>query len=160
MRTFSSLKGLPVYVQNSDEQIGKIADLYLAQNGNVIGLLVEGQSFFKRDRLLPITSILSYSDERITVDDITSLRPVQHIEGAYFLYKHGELAGKTVLTDKGKKLGLLDDVYFQEEVGTIIGYEVTEGFFTDITEGKKLVSTSEDLRVSKEAIVVHVNSNL
>lgn len=160
MRTFSSIKGLPIFLKNTDRAIGKISDLYLNQDGNVIGLIIEGKSFLKRDRLLPINSILSYKDERILVDNTRALQPFQQIDGAYFLYKHGELAGKAVLTDKGKRLGLLDDVYFQEEVGTIIGYEVTDGFFADITEGKKIVSTEDSLHVGKEAIVVHVNSNL
>lgn len=39
------------------------------------------------------------------------------------------------MSNEGKKLGLLEDVYFMEEVGTIVGYELTDGFFSDITEG-------------------------
>jgi uncharacterized protein YrrD len=105
-----------------------------------------------------IHSILSFHDSGIVLNDISSLQPVSNEKGAYF--KYGDLAGKTVLTSAGNKLGLLDDVYIQESVGTIIGYEVTDGFFTDITEGKKVISTNKALRVGKDAIVVDVKSNL
>jgi len=75
----------------------------------------------------------------------------------YFLHTHHGLFRKPLLSSEGQKLGLLEDVYFTEEVGTIIGYEVTDGFFADITEGKKVIKTNEPLKIGEDVIVVSIN---
>ena len=46
-----------------------------------------------------------------------------------------------MISEEGEPLGFLKDVYFQEEVGTIVGYEITDGFFSDITEGKQVIKS-------------------
>ncbi|MFK4997612.1 PRC-barrel domain-containing protein [Bacillus sp. N9] len=61
------------------------------------------------------------------------------------------------LSNEGKQLGLLDDVYFLEEVGTIVGYELTDGFFSDITEGKRVIRTPIPPKIGKDAMIVSVN---
>ena len=52
---------------------------------------------------------------------------------------------------------MLDDVYFLEEVGTIVGYELTDGFFSDITQGKRVIRTPHPPKIGKDAIIVSVN---
>ena len=46
-----------------------------------------------------------------------------------------------MMTKEGERLGILEDVYFMEEVGTIVGYELSDGFFSDIMEGKRVVKS-------------------
>ena len=46
-----------------------------------------------------------------------------------------------MISKEGERLGLLEDVYFLEEVGTIVGYELSDGFFSDIMEGKRVIKT-------------------
>ena len=53
-----------------------------------------------------------------------------------------------MLTAEGEKLGLLEDVYFMEELGTIIGYEVTEGLVADLVEGRRVVKTNASLTIA------------
>ena len=36
-----------------------------------------------------------------------------------------------------------------EEVGTIIGYELSDGFFSDIMEGKRVVKADNHLRLGR-----------
>jgi uncharacterized protein YrrD len=49
----------------------------------------------------------------------------------------------------------LEDVYFQEEVGTIIGYELSDGFFSDLVEGRRMIKKPNKLFIGKDALVVH-----
>jgi uncharacterized protein YrrD len=53
-----------------------------------------------------------------------------------------------LLTAEGEKLGLLEDVYFLEEVGTIVGYEVTEGLVADLVEGRRVVKSNSKLTIA------------
>ena len=67
-----------------------------------------------------------------------------------------KLSGRPLLTSEGEKLGLVEDVYFMEELGTIVGYEVTEGLIADIKEGRKVVKTEHPLTIGKDILVIQL----
>ncbi|OAS84977.1 MULTISPECIES: PRC-barrel domain-containing protein [Metabacillus] len=155
MRTFSKLKGLPVYSNSNADLLGHIADLCLSSNGSVIGLMMEGKGLFNRDRFVPIESIQALGENGVMVGDKDKLISIQNMKANYSYNTYGDIRYKSVLTREGQKLGLLEDVYFSEKEGTIEAYELTDGFFADIAEGKKVVKASgESLMISKDAIVI------
>lgn len=159
MRTFSLLKDLPVYDEKSAEELGRVSDLCITSDGKVNALIMKGKGLFERDRVVPIESISSIGDDGVMVSDrkLLELLDNEADTPTYFLHTHHGLFRKPLLSSEGQKLGLLEDVYFTEEVGTIIGYEVTDGFFADITEGKKVIKTNEPLKIGEDVIVVSIN---
>ncbi|MEK5441718.1 PRC-barrel domain-containing protein [Fredinandcohnia sp. FSL W7-1320] len=159
MRTFSLLKDLPVYDEKSAEELGRVSDLCITSDGKVNALILKGKGLFERDRVVPIESISSIGDDGVMVSDRSLLELLDNEADTptYFLHTHHGLFRKPLLSSEGQKLGLLEDVYFTEEVGTIIGYEVTDGFFADITEGKKVIKTNEPLKIGEDVIVVSIN---
>ncbi|WP_010678235.1 PRC-barrel domain-containing protein [Bacillus timonensis] len=158
MRTFSLLKDLPVYDETSAEVLGRVSDLCITSDGKVNALIMKGKGLFERDRVVPIQSISSIGDDGVMVTDKTLLERMDNESDTptYFLHTHHGLFRKPLLSSEGQKLGLLEDVYFSEEVGTIIGYEVTDGFFADITEGKKVVKTTQPIKIGEDVIVVSI----
>ena len=59
-----------------------------------------------------------------------------------------------MLTVTGSELGRLENVYFLEEMGTLIGYELTDGFLTDLKEGRKTLHPAERLTWGDDALIV------
>lgn len=157
MRTFSLLKGLPVYELKSGEKIGDVYDLNISSNGIVKGLLIKKGGFFRKSYMIRIENVGSFGWDGVMVEDKKVLEPINSIPDYTFENKQS-LTGKVIMSNEGKKLGLLEDVYFMEEVGTIVGYELTDGFFSDITEGKRVVKTVDPPTIGKDAIIVNVKS--
>ncbi|MDF0726820.1 PRC-barrel domain-containing protein [Cytobacillus sp. S13-E01] len=157
MRTLSLLKGVPVYNEKTGKLLGNVSDICITTTGEVKSLVLDGKGLFSRDRLIPIASIASIGSGGVMVKcNLETLPMVQQNKTTHFISSHHGLFRKPVLSAEGEKLGLLEDVYFQEELGTIIGYELTDGFFADITEGKKVVRTNQPITVGKDVIVVDV----
>jgi uncharacterized protein YrrD len=154
LRTFSLVKGLPVYEQETGKMLGKVSDLCFTNTGKIEGLIMECKKFFERCRYIPMSAITAIGTDGVIVAVSSAIQHVNLSEQSYSLYTHRGIAGKPVITSKGEKLGLLDDVYFHEHLGTIEGYEITEGFFADVTEGKKRIQTVP-LTVGEEAIIVN-----
>ncbi|QGQ47367.1 PRC-barrel domain-containing protein [Metabacillus sediminilitoris] len=155
MRTFSKLKGLPVYSNHDGNILGYVTNLCLSSNGFVHGLMIEGKGLFQRDRFVPIHSIHALGENGVMVDDKNKLLSIQEMRGNYTYSTYDDIHFKTVLTKDGERLGLLEDVYFSEQMGTIEAYELTDGFFADIAEGKKVVKASgEPLTIGKDTIVI------
>lgn len=157
MRTFSLVKGLPVFELKSGAKLGEVCDLSISGDGEVKGLLVKKKSLFNKMNIISMQNIVSFGPDGVMVGQHQVLEPV--IQSPEYTLEHQRgLAGKMIMSSEGEKLGLVQDVYFKEELGTIIGYECTDGFFSDIKEGKRVVKTARPPAIGKDAIIVNVKS--
>lgn len=157
MRTLSRLKGLPVYELASGQKLGEVCDVSISGNGSVVGLLVKKGAFFKKTCQVKVSNVASFGNDGIMVNNQSALEPME-TEPEYTFEHHQSLAGKKLLSKEGEQLGLLEDVYFMEELGTIVGYELTDGFFSDLTNGKRVVRSIGPPAIGKDAIIVTVKS--
>ncbi|KAF0994360.1 PRC-barrel domain-containing protein [Geobacillus sp. TFV-3] len=137
MRTFSDIKGLPLYEQTTGKMVGTIADIWFTSHGAVKGLVAERGGLFGRRRYLPLSAVQSFEKDRVIICDADSFQPFPSFDSGHSLYGERGLAGSMVVAADGTTIGLLDDVYFDGQLGKIDGYEISEGFFSDLTEGKK-----------------------
>jgi|UPI000425B63A uncharacterized protein YrrD len=48
---------------------------------------------------------------------------------------------------------MVKDVYFYEKVGTIVGYKVSDGFFSDLTQGS-IARTLMPAAIGRDAIII------
>lgn len=156
LRTFSLLKGQPVFESKTGAKIGEITDLYITSEGVVTGLLVKKGVFFKHTYFLDIQDVASFGWDGVMIEDDDSLERLK-TNPEYTLNHQHSLNGKMLISKSGESLGLLQDVYFHEELGTIVGYEITDGFFSDITEGKQIIQSEKPPAIGKDAIIVDVN---
>jgi uncharacterized protein YrrD len=147
---------MPVYNENGD-RLGDVSDICIREDGKVSDLLMSSKGLLGKKQRLPIQSIISYGENGIMVSNQAKTSPYKEIESEYTMHHAQPLSKKNTLSPQGEQLGLLDDVYFLEEVGTIIGYELTDGFFSDITEGKRVIRTPDPPKIGKDAIIVSVN---
>lgn len=144
------LKGLPIF-QADGEKLGYIEDLCISGNGEIIGVLMEKGLVFKKFMLIHLTDILSLGEDGMIVTEKPSLMEIE--EGQNRL---ATLIGKPLFSSSGEQLGRIDDVYFQEKLGTIIGYECSDGFFNDMVEGKNIITCSNLQSIGKDAVIVNM----
>ncbi len=159
LRTFSILKGLPVYEKSRGEKLGEVYDLHISNTGIVKGLLLKTGALFKKSFFIAIDDVASFGWDGVMVEDPTSLKPLKK-PAAFTLEGHEKLMGRPLMTAQGEKLGILEDVYFKEELGTIVGYECSDGFFSDMVEGKRVIKTDDPPTIGKDAIIVDVDENM
>ena len=155
MRTFSLVKGLPVIELESGANLGEVSDLSITSDGKINGLLVKKSALFKRNQFINLRNIVAFGWDGIMVQEDQVLETIQN-PPEFTLEHQNSLMGKMVMTTEGEQLGLVDDVYFMEELGTIVGYECTDGFFSDIKEGKRVVKTVVPPAIGKDTIIINV----
>lgn len=149
LRTFSLLKGMPVFTI-SGERIGTVHDLSISESGQVIGLVIHQQALFKRAFHLQLTDITSYGQDGIVIklkDSAAKKMPEDTL-----CFTKDELLGRMLFSEMGEELGLLQDVYFKEKMGTIIAYETTDGFFSEST----VIQSKQPPTFGKDTIIVSV----
>ncbi|WP_078552688.1 PRC-barrel domain-containing protein [Bacillus alkalicellulosilyticus] len=156
MRTFSSICGRPIYEIETGEELGIVEDLFINKHGQVTGLQLDIKAWLQRDRFVPLSAITEIGADGVFISNRKQLRSLDKHHMSGFTLKQGKkrLAGMPLLTAEGEKLGLVEDVYFMEELGTIIGYEVTEGLLADLKEGKRVVKITEPLLYGKDILMM------
>ncbi|MBP2240526.1 uncharacterized protein YrrD [Cytobacillus eiseniae] len=155
MRTFSLLKGLPVINIQNGMRMGDVCDIRISGNGIVTGLLVRKGALLKRTSLIDVRDVYSFGWDGVMIEDPSVLKPIKK-SSEYTFQSQNRLTGKMLMTKEGERLGLVEDVYFHEELGTIIGYELSDGFFSDMLEGKRVVKTEVPPAIGKDTIIVNV----
>ncbi|MBD8003662.1 PRC-barrel domain-containing protein [Bacillus norwichensis] len=153
MRTFSLLKGMSVY-DRSGEVLGEVCDICIGEEGLVTDLLLQIKGFIGKKVRVPVQSVSSFGEDGIILDSNGQYSKYRELDNEHTMHHGRPLAKKNTMTPHGEKLGLLDDVYFLEKEGTIVGYELTDGFFSDITEGKRVIRTLDPPNMGKDAIIV------
>lgn len=156
LRTFSLLQGLPIYELASGEKLGEVCDLMITDTGAVNGLLIKSGAFLKKTQLIQTKHVASFGQDGVMIKNRELLEPVDETID-YTFHHHRRLHGKEMLTAEGQRLGFLEDVYFMEEVGTIVGYELTDGFFSDVMEGKRVVKPVDPPSIGKDTIIVNID---
>lgn len=148
---------MPIFELNTGSKIGEICDLAISKNGKVEGLLVKKGAVLKKTHIIYVQNVSSFGPDGVMINTREQLKPLHEKWDSYpFEGGHPPLLGKAMMTKEGEQLGLLEDVYFLEKVGTIVGYKCSDGFFSDIMEGKRVVKTDKPPTIGKDAIIVNV----
>ncbi|SDY48652.1 Uncharacterized protein YrrD, contains PRC-barrel domain [Evansella caseinilytica] len=137
MRTFKKVKGAPVFFVDSRLHVGKITDIILSEN-SVKGFWIQTSRWWSKKRFLPLERLADEDGEGLYVKPGTALIPIPH-KAQRFSNGNQPLLGKAMVDKEGTTLGIVEDVYFLPDTGKIVGYELTEGLFSDLTQGIKVV---------------------
>lgn len=156
LRTFSLLKDTPIY-DHQGELFGSVCDICIEANGRVTHLLLQKKGLMGKKFIVPMEEITAWEESGLTLRADEKLMPYSKNEQTYTMTHDQPLAKIKTISQEGETLGLLDDVYFLEEMGTIVGYELTDGFFSDITKGKRIIRTPLPPQIREETLVMSVN---
>jgi uncharacterized protein YrrD len=159
LRTFSILNGLSVISLHGGEEIGKVVNL-LINKTEIAGIIIDKNGWLNRHLYVPLEEIHAVGQDALVVEDEKKLAIFDKKQfPLYSLYSGStNIAGKMLMSTEGEKLGLLEDVYFDESLGSIVGYEVTDGFIADLKEGKQVLKTTAPLIVGEDVLVIDLNS--
>jgi uncharacterized protein YrrD len=103
--------------------------------------------------------LIALGEDAITIEQEEAITRLEDCEG-YTSLINGDrkLKGLPILTANGQQLGIVDDVYLDQNLGKkVIGYELTEGFISDLKEGRKWLPLPESVTVGEDAIIVPVH---
>lgn len=154
MRRAIELLGVRVINRKNGEVVGRVQDILFDHQGYLQGFLLERSNWFEKAPFIPLTGAI-LGEDYITVseDQILDANSIQQ-DWIHLTGKSPQFKGMPLISSSGKKLGTLEDVYFQEEVGNIIGYELSDGFFSDVLEGRRMIRSPYRLIVGKDSIIV------
>ncbi|MDR6225197.1 PRC-barrel domain-containing protein [Desmospora profundinema] len=155
MRKSQDIIGLPIIHVSTGKRLGAVRDVLFDRNQQFQGLLVEAKGWMKRGKYLPAADIRSLGEDAVIANHEKDIRPLdlQAEKWVGLLTGQSKLKGRTVLMADGSQLGMVEEVYLGHDLGTLWGYELSEGFFNDLMEGRKVIRPQTPLTWGEDVLI-------
>ncbi|KZE46892.1 photosystem reaction center subunit H [Brevibacillus parabrevis] len=157
MRKAMDAVGLPVVCLQTGETLGTVRDILCDSTWHVRGVLLSEQGWFHSGTYIPTEQIHAVGESCLTVSGKNAITPLPHLAGfepVGIVTGKSKLKGKAVITASGELLGRLEDVYFSANWEKLVGYELSNGWFADVTEGRKRLSAPASVIIGEENLIV------
>ncbi|MCF6093988.1 PRC-barrel domain-containing protein [Microaerobacter geothermalis] len=155
MRKAEEIVGLPVINRETGQQLGVVRDIYFDEKWTIRGVAMETKTFIRRNRFIPSEQIGAIGEDCLVVENEDQIKPMDYATGFHSIFTgKKKLKGIPAILGTGMELGLVEDVYFMEEMGTIIGYELSDGLISDLTEGRRVIKRPRHVMFGDDALVV------
>jgi uncharacterized protein YrrD len=142
--------GLPVISLATGKELGVVEDLIWSHEElKITHLVVNAKGFLNRTWYIPLEEVKGIGDDAVTVDGEEILEKGEcQPEGK----RVNEIAGGVVVTEEGRNLGTLEDVFF-DGPGRLLGYEVSTGLVGDLLSGRMIMPPEMVVTWGKEAVI-------
>jgi uncharacterized protein YrrD len=146
----------PIVSYDTGERFDKVKDLVFDQNNNqLLGLLLEEAGWLSSAKVILLKDIKAVGPDTVIVpskDAVVSANEITVIEQ---ILKHNNiLKGTRIMTTDGRDLGTMVDLYFDEQTGSVEGYEVSGGLFADAYSGRSFVPAIQTLKIGEDVAFV------
>lgn len=147
--------GLSVVHLKTGRRLGLVKDILFDLTQRFCGILLEDGGWIQRRRYIPRENIESIGRDAVVIKDEKGIFPFGETTKQWTGICSGKkrLQGLPVLLASGYELGIIKGVYFMEELGTLVGYELSDGWMNDLTEGRKILKASEPLVWGQDVLI-------
>ncbi|WP_281888944.1 PRC-barrel domain-containing protein [Paenibacillus sp. YYML68] len=161
MKRIRDVIGLPVMNVQSGKQIGEIKDIVVDESWHVQSFVLTTGHWFQEATCIRADDALSLGEDALTVDRDDCVQPLAECKGWKLLVGGSHhVKGMPMMTVNGQQLGCVEDVYLDGDMGKqVIGYELTEGFISDLREGRKWLPMPEYVKIGEDALIVPVHAS-
>lgn len=161
MKKARDVIGLPIICVETGKQVGHTKDLLMDEGWQVEALLLEARHWFSDMTCIASADVVALGDDAVTIRSEEVVRSIEADKVfRTLLFGDSKLKGLPVITVNGQQLGMVEDVYLEPVVGIkVIGYELTEGFISDLKEGRRWLPMPDSVKIGKDALIVPVQAS-
>lgn len=157
MRRAQDVIGLPVLALDTGEELGCVRDILCDQEWRVLGVLLQEEGWFQSGLYIPLEKIHAVGEDCLTVegqDAAVSMHDLIASDTVGLVTGKSRLKGKTVYTASGEQLGTIEDVYFSQDWEKLVAYELSNGWITDVKEGRKRLPAPPSVIIGENNLIV------
>ena len=157
MRKAKNLIGLKAISQHEGKELGKVQDLLFSQDSSqLLGLLMDERGLFgfSDATAIPFAQVREIGTHAVMVPNGEAKIKVHSMPAIAEAYDNElTLTSKQLTTDKGETLGKISDLYL-DDLGNVVGYEVSGGLFSDAFSGKRYLDAPSDVTIGENVILM------
>ena len=152
----ASLKGKPVVSLTNGEIIAKVETVLINPNTRAVAALsfTKGGLLSRATRLLPAEEIRVWGEDVILVSGPDIFVQEEDLTGYdEYLSVGDQLKGREVVSQDGKRIGILNDVLIDDE-GHLVGYDLSKVLIEGPVADSKRISVEATHALGPDVLVV------
>lgn len=148
MKKGRQIKNLPVINILTGRVLGSVREIKVGENQKIEGLYILTPE--NRSSFVAYQDISSIGRDAVLVNGMGK----EDVDSEGIQREKTGYDGSWVMSSAGKSLGYVDDIVIEENDGSIVGYEISDGYIKDILIGRKVIYSADILTYGKEAVIV------
>ena len=154
MRSSKDMTGVPLITRNSGTKVGKVEDVVLNREcTKVLGFVVDEPGLFSGTRVVAWSSVLIVGIDAVIIDHESSLKKAALIPEIEQVLERGYvLKGLDLQTTQGRKLGRIEEFYFDSATGEVLGFELSGGREKSFLPASPSLETGKDVAFVDQAV--------
>ena len=160
MKPSKKYLSLPIISLQEGQQIGYVKSLILdAGTKALAAIVVDTKGFFKDQRIIPYSKVVSVGEDAITIDKQSHVEKTTNLPELLDLVKEKlTIIGTKMVTETGKTLGIADEYYVDQETGKIAQIEISGGKIECFLSGKAFISADYITTIGHDVIITQKGS--
>ena len=148
-----SVKGVPVVCLKDDSRVGYVGDALYDNENKICAFILEQSGISLRKKIILLDEILQINGKNCVIYSDKSILKFDKNDGIKKNCRYSTFIGKNVESRDGKGLGVIRDMLFDVETGTIEGFELYRGIVEDAVKGRNVIYFSDGLEIFRERII-------
>jgi uncharacterized protein YrrD len=156
MRKGKHVIGLPVMSFEDGRRVDTVKNLLISEdNESIVALLVDEGGLLSSSRVVPLENVKSFGKDAVVIESSGNVVTASaDPEVKAIIQRREALLGKKVMSEDGRSLGTISDLYFEDTSGRIAGFEVSGGMIGDLARGTSYLGVDQIERLGPDTIFV------
>lgn len=154
MRKAKDLIGKSIVNQATGEQVASVRDILFDSSArHVAALVVDNGGWFRDARVVCWDSVASIGDVVMARGPSPVVIASEAPELKDELQGDVRVSGLPIMNEGGERIGTVGDLFI-DDAGNVVGYEVSQGFVSDLT-GRKFLYAADVQTIGRDAVIAH-----
>jgi len=160
MKPSKKFLSLPIISLQEGQQIGYVKSLILDAGSKALAaIIVDSKGFFKDQRIIPYSKVVSVGEDAITIDTQSHVEKTTSLPELLDLVREKlTIIGTKMVTETGKTLGIAEEYYVDPKTGKITQIEVSGGKIEGFLSGKAWISADYIKTIGHDVIITQQGS--
>ncbi|MDI6705316.1 MAG: PRC-barrel domain-containing protein [Bacillota bacterium] len=129
--------------------------VYSRNRRRIVGLLLKRGKLARSMGAVLYRDIVSIGDSVIIVAQNAVMNPGSSAEIERTMQEDSDIIGHRVFTSEGKEIGMVKDVVFNENGGSVEGYILAGDFIDDLLNGRKMFKLTDNAVIGEGSIILN-----
>jgi uncharacterized protein YrrD len=156
----NAILGMPVLSRQDGQKIGSTQDIVIAKDhSRIVAFIIDEGGLFSPATAVGMENVVSFGKDAMIITDSKAVVRVDHFpEVKAIMEDRDGLVGKQVFTESGDLKGKVEDIYFDETTGNIVGLEVEGKFTSKHSNASVQLRPSDIVSIGPDAVVITMAS--
>jgi uncharacterized protein YrrD len=155
-----SIIGKKILSRMDGQKLDSVKDLVISKDHTrIVAIMTDEGGLFSSPTVIPMEHVVSFGKDAVIVTNSKVVVRADHFPAVKeILDANDNLVKKKVFTETGEELGKVDDVYFDEQSGSIVGLEIEGKIVATAPSASAQLDIGDVVSIGPDAVIIRTTA--